>query len=759
MATRTIKPPTSKTAPTRVVSSRTSATSSMVISRKVTEAIPRKQLAVTVNAAGRDLAQESSIARMSIPRAIGLAALGGLGGFLAAKALKKSAKLGAGIGAGVGGVGSLGCAMLSGEDQSTVGSSIIVAPTDSAGKGGLTIISVASSAKAQKKVAVETRRATPKTRTVVASRAVKKVRKTFLITKSKHDEPIGWLAAVIAHGGAVQIGMMQYIKEHKNHMLPHLKITPPENLLKSWTRSYSYWTLFTERFMEMPSPMFANLRPPMITYDRPDYTTGTYGIGAFKHQTIWGSANIDAAIGCAAHVATVKALPSSTSKGEYAHHHLACEDEYDFTSHQWAKLADNRRKFEDLGEFAGSIKPAYNIKKWIKYSEEKRRFKNKHLTNDEYKDAVKSYYSRAGISYDAQKVWIPPQPAGIFQRARPGYWNFIHPSIQGIPAYWNQSKNHRQKWMKRLDYFYLNCQWLVWAGEMLRLHSKKEVWKGVTPSRAWRDHCVLWGVGRPTTGQTKDRRNMREYDGGSLEHEAFLLEYTKNDVNKILKAIMYHTPPPCDPRFQGNQIASGNNPRMMMDIPKAAGKLQCPVRMDEWLQEIGKYVGNTAGTSNPIAIGMSIWMSVIGSMAGGAGGVASTITNVGSQVLVTTVSQVMQSIFEFAKKGLLNPGEFSGNDIVGLVGDFAEGALSYMGAEGAGPLFDALAKQGLDIDIDAVMQQVGAGVANAAELETYLRGIVNQYDILSNVSKWDYLDSAFAGLVSDAAAKIALEKV
>jgi len=125
MATRTIKPPTSKTAPTRVVSSRTSATSSMVISRKVTEAIPRKQLAVTVNAAGRDLAQESSIARMSIPRAIGLAALGGLGGFLAAKALKKSAKLGAGIGAGVGGVGSLGCAMLSGEDQSTVGSSII----------------------------------------------------------------------------------------------------------------------------------------------------------------------------------------------------------------------------------------------------------------------------------------------------------------------------------------------------------------------------------------------------------------------------------------------------------------------------------------------------------------------------------------------------------------------------------------------------------------------------------------------------------
>ena len=715
---------------------KTPATTSMMVAKRPVTSISRAvvgarispaELSRATNVAGADLAKDSALSKISVSRALFLTALGAVGGAVAAKLAKKPLGIGAGIGASVGGAGSIAQNMLGDGDQSVVTDAQVISTADSAGKGGMTILTVAP--KKTRGIPKQTRGIPKQTRGI----------KSFLITEAKHEEPIGWLAAVVAHGGAVQAGMLKYCQDHSNHVLPHLKLTPPGGPYGSWTRSYSYWTLLTERFMEMPSPVFANFRPPMITYDVP-LCNGSYPGEDIQHVSgrhrpkdhpiIWGSVDIEEAIGNVAWAASLGAYQQYTKVYSYIH----CDADQYFAQDELDDLGADQYKFENNGWFPSKgIKPAKNIERWIKYSEVKRRFSGKNLTRDQYRDAVKRYYSRNGLSYA-----LSVHPIS-------GAYYFEYPRIRNIPTYWNQSKQRRTDWMNRLDHFYMNCNWLVWAGEMLRLHSKKEVWKGVLPNSRWRDHLLLWGVGRPNKGQTNDRRNMREYDWGTTLDNPFVLEYTKQEVEEILKAIMYHTPPPCDYRFQGNQIAALGQPKMMMDIPDAAGSLQLPVRMDGWVYNRGLQIGGSAGTFDPFALGFQVVASAVGGAAGG-------VVSIGSSILFTTIAQVVQRAYDMAIKGMLTGKRFSGADVVGLVGDLALSLANQAGAEAAAAVIRELEKQGVNVDIEALRQQFGS-ILSASEVEGALINIEAQYHILRDVEKWDFLDSAFAGLMSDEVAK------
>ena len=691
-----------------------------------------QQLAVLKRAAGAQLVaqSESPLANVSLGSLLLFAGIGTAGGALISKLLGKSALAGAAVGGVTAGVGSVVTGIAGIGDENSLGSLLVVAPTDDTGQGGLTVGLLRANDITMRRAA-----ATGSARDILSASP-----RAVILTQEKLDEPPGWLAAVIAHGGAIQAATMEYIGNHSNQFWPHLKVEPPKTSIGSWTRNRTSGSLFTNRFMEWPSPVFPRCRPPFVTLDY-------YGRKSFQpsHQTAWGAAQMPESMGHPVHHATWYAYRESD-----IHDYISADDDYLLSDRHLERVAEHDEDFFSKGTFSSPIRPAENVRKWIREYEENANwpFKRWKLRPDHYYDAMDRLFKRLGIPksdyfYPDQTLQAVELPGGGgfdpgggmgpgLSEARPIRH---YPAITSPPAYWNQKSSYRKLWLQRLDTWYRNSNWLVWAAEMVRLHS--DGWND-NPSTEWKDHCVLWGVGTPDGDLRSQRENFGKWYKKD-ENSPYWLGYSKSYVKQILQAVMRHTPPPVDPRFQGNQIAPEGSSRMMMDIPEGAGSMRPPIYADKFGRERAIQIARSAGTFNIYSAMVQVAASLCSQGIGNA-----VVGAIGSTVIATTVSEMIQNLYRTVSEGKW----LSGGDVVAMVGEFATAFVEYAGEDAAAALLQELNAQGVNIDTSALTEQFQQHL-DAPGVRSMLERIQYQYNSLRTTDHWDYLDQAYAGMLSD----------
>jgi len=469
-----------------------------------------------------------------------------------------------------------------------------------------------------------------------------------VFTTGELNEPPGWLGAIIQHGILTQLEQMKYVKkhakyEHPGQIMPHLGVnnarcvswkevefcntSPWGNCYESVCygppkddeTNFSDSTLFTERYIEWPSPAWSTFRM------KPTFFNPSTWAGKSLHQ---------AAV-------------------EFCHRHGG----------------KRRSKYQ-----------GFNLSKVV---------------------------SQVAAYPDTLKV--------------PPVWQ------SNVPLF-----------TKRLEQYYGIGQWLVWAGEMFRIHSRSVV-RPNDPSaiyywNAWKDHCLAWGVGYSEAMRVVKKRNMLDLvEGGTLIPDGRLwlrTGFNHSQVREYLELIMKHTPPPGTPGFNGAQIAPDGFTRMLCDMPEAVGSMKPPWEIDqrEWLEGMRTIIGNQ-GANKGLAVFVKV-LGVVNSLMPGGSAVINTVTG----YITSVVTEVIMA------GGYLRVGEAIGwNDIVGMVGDLMTAASDELGLDLAG-----VASEGIDAFEE---------VARELQMSSVYGQIMSTYSDLKEIYGWDYVDQAFGTLLAQTAAE------
>lgn len=90
---------------------------------------------------------------------------------------------------------------------------------------------------------------------------------------------------------------------------------------------------------------------------------------------------------------------------------------------------------------------------------------------------------------------------------------------------------------------YAESMWLVWAGEMWRMHSNL---KRDSIPWSWIEHCVSWGIGCASNDRRRrgDLANPPIPKGDEKPQPRFRVETTESELWHVLSSIIRETPPP-----------------------------------------------------------------------------------------------------------------------------------------------------------------------------------------------------------------------
>jgi hypothetical protein len=523
-------------------------------------------------------------------------------------------------------------------------------------------------------------------------------------------EPLGWLGALVAHGGTCMAFEIAYMTTKKYgthyHLLP--------NLGGDWDNTSGdaelFWAstnLMTNRFREYPCPVYPRSGPTFLLGS--DY-------GPYEHNggtaDKWRAAiDYRAGIGEVAHL---------INWGPDAERWLT-GTRTDTAPDDWGIRVDSSGYLIHKGNRSGAtwqrVYPGRRVADWATET------------------AVKSTTSKAyRIGRDRGFITTPMMlmsTAGIDYRQRP-VW---------VPPYYRTSTKRLHDFYRRLLKWYYTARWLVWAADMMRIHSghKQPSW--------WQAHALSWAI--DSAGETSTALTRWSYM--DVESDLRVKDLSTAQLDEILRAVVKHTPPPGKKGATGQQIAPEGSPLTLCDIPDEAGSVVPPIAI---LDDSGDQLWATYAVYKfkkhtelwpwlnwygPIVDAL---ISIAGSGAGGA--LTAGIKAVAGAAMSALATQLVCYVATYALQAIVALGRgkltFDGGDIVALVSTaFEASGLGDEALKNLPPgMWDALKTAGA-----AIPEVAGA---DWQETLPELMEIQSRLSDLKWIRKWNYLDAAYGGL-------------
>jgi hypothetical protein len=505
-----------------------------------------------------------------------------------------------------------------------------------------------------------------------------------------YQEPVGWIGALVAHGGACMGRCLEYMKAH-GHLAPYLAAskgkengTPKEYV----DLDYSRGALFTNVTAETPAPSFPGLSPVWLGVpgEQADLGDGTLPGDSWEDSTFNVSSFPRPAF---------ELEPTSWPSTLDGYANLARMWHMDSAGIVWRMRPGPTRE---------TIRPAGNVAAWANYI--------------------------VGTKRGAGR--------GLGRTALVLSKNLNRPLI--VPPYYRTSAARRNEWYRRIVRWFYRCAWFVWAAEQLREHSGP-------PSPApqwWADHCAAWGVGVPSIVDMVRKGTMKSVHTKESAATALL----------FCRAVAAHTPWPGSEAASGAQIVPGNLrssgdayfKRHVMDMPDGIGSLDPPVACTWWTEyAIKKWNEQQSSKFN-------LWTTIIQVEANLCSyGVASAVTSMATtaastfagaavQELVSKVSNVCVQNALLLGMGTPPQDLINYGDVVGILGE----AVDVIGAGELAKVVQIPAETWAQVKSAAGGFAKIAGVDNDA-LAPLLSGVRYRLQAL-RAQGWDYLDEGFGGL-------------
>jgi len=315
-----------------------------------------------------------------------------------------------------------------------------------------------------------------------------------------------------------------------------------------------------------------------------------------------------------------------------------------------------------------------------------------------------------------------------------------------IDSYWKGSGGAvSAAFYSRYSSMVRNAQWLVWAGEMFRLHSAQPTYRPAW----WATHCASWAIECASNEKLLARKNMAttKHAGWCLDTERKAVDnplpipLTAKALEAYLKLIVQHTPSPFTSDIYEQMTVNPYGARLMlMDMPAPLVTMMPPV------DQIGKayfealYAQQRAlGAPMSLRVFMYVFQAVVELVAtyfGGAGGMV-----VGG-VFCTLVSVAMAAAQRFAATG---SSKLDANDIVAVVGTLLAKVADVVDLED-------LAVNGMD-DLWSTLGQI----AEDYQLEDAFAIVNNTYQVVAEQLNWPYTDTLLA-TCQDAGSSLGLDR-
>jgi len=319
------------------------------------------------------------------------------------------------------------------------------------------------------------------------------------------------------------------------------------------------------------------------------------------------------------------------------------------------------------------------------------------------------------------------------------------------PPYWRATWERKARWWRRIVRWYYTAAWLVWCGEMVRLHCVHT--RNIEAPHWWRNHCAAWGIGVPTNAQqVRVHYDSTGYlPGLSIHDEGISADW----IWKRLQLIVGTTPIPGTAGATGEQIvpddvnAAGDaiHHRHILDIPPEAGAIAPPISLRDWmLWMTAQWSQATPSGTNYDAAAPWIMMvaNAVFSIAG-SGAASSIATSVASTIGQTASTAIMKIATAICSKlwDLVKSGDFDFNidtaDVVGLIGTAVD-------AVGVGAGIDL---KGVPASLWDNLKQAGAQLESFGDWSQNAPTLYAIQSALAGLRKsqgWDYFDEAYGGL-------------
>lgn len=499
--------------------------------------------------------------------------------------------------------------------------------------------------------------------------------------------PRGWLGLLVAHGVQCQAFEMRYMNDH-GHLLPMMRAVRNMGSLKDKAQTdWHYWTLMVNRFVEWQCPCWMYQFAPLFESN------------GYSHEN----------------------LPNAFYSNGGQVSKRAWEDELHLvvdTKGREGVLSWSKRVYpihnRPLNPNDPLPRPAHNIATWAE-----------HVATRKHQSAGKQI---------ARMVELSKLRAG---------------RRLSVPPYWNTTDKRRRAWAERLNRWFEVARWMVWAGEMLRLHSADG--KCFAPDW-WRDHALSWGIGVPSLEQQLGLTAAGPHSSGhrrrlyTADNTNLALPLDAAVVYDILRQLVRHTPVPGSVEADGRQIVPGDvneygqalHGRYLCDLPAEAGSLNPAWDVPTWTHlSIARWL-QTVST-------FDVWLDAVWPalsavaqivVGGGAGVIGVSEAVMRSVTLAIQVAGKLSGDERFWKEA---------GDIVGYVGR-AVHALEDVGDFAS--LSDTMWRELTTSGVSLASIAGDEARAAVAALQTRVTALRDAYG-------WNYIEEAFggAGLTSEALGK------
>jgi hypothetical protein len=518
-------------------------------------------------------------------------------------------------------------------------------------------------------------------------------------------EPIGWIAALVSHGGAVLAKTIEHM-QGRRHLMPFLAASWEHPNGDSWNVSisdqidldYTRSTLWNNAAPYVACPVFPGCG---VVWFLPPGQQAEYGDGMAPWPKEWLDDRVNysgAQYASEWEMMLHDGIPADQAGATPWNPRSPFRIESASWPPLWRMQDDGRvQRFVPV-EGWSDVRPAASLSAWAAYMLTKKRGQGR------------------GYESTMAHALIGAQASGTLV----------------VPPYW---RAHRDEWYARLVRWYYRAQWFVWAADQYLVDSGD-----VEPAPAWwRDHCAAWGIGAPASAARLPE--LRTTD-------------TRDAALALCSVVATHTPVPGSRGSLGDQIAPSSSDgagraifaRTVFDMPESVGSLDPPYYNDWWaLYAIRNWHGKSESRSGFAMAVIQMEAAFCG------GGIASAVTApigaLAAQAFNTAIGNVVAKIANVAVQNVLKLAE--GNvpegkqlvgDVVGLVGS---------AVDAIGPELGGISKN-LPPELWTAVRTVGAEFpdvdgADMDGLRLALADIRSRFDSLE-ASGWRWIEAGYGGL-------------
>lgn len=306
---------------------------------------------------------------------------------------------------------------------------------------------------------------------------------------------------------------------------------------------------------------------------------------------------------------------------------------------------------------AGNIVwPIWNNASYQEYLEERRPISEAYAHFCEHYLEAKDRYK--GCQFDLGLT--SPHRGRIMQNRKTGGSGTFTAAkgVTSLEQFSEVDAEYRDRWLR----YYLCARWIVWAAEMMRIHSGLAI-KPNTP-KGWPEYCTSWAIGCADIWRLLNRKRL---DFGDTKNGQIDQAYT----SRVLQHVMRDIPRP-------GELASGAElvrPRRLADWAPLADRLAPGYHWPS-----GAW-GDTIKAKAKKAVWDSLGMRICRTLSGVASSLASTGLSIGAGALGAAVGGVLGHMLERGLSALftaLSPVFFGGTptgpDFAALAKGIAGGA-------------------------------------------------------------------------------------